>query len=98
MKQLLDFLPILLFFGAFKMYDIYVATAVIMIATSVQMLILLKLDGKLQTMHKVTWALVVGFGALTLAVATAFAAARKMAAEADRIIIFGSFLTVAQAS
>ena len=31
-------------------------------------------------------------------VATAFAAARKMAAEADRIIIFGSFLTVAQAS
>jgi intracellular septation protein len=67
MKQLLDFLPILLFFGAFKMYDIYVATAVIMVATSVQMLILLKLDGKLQTMHKVTWALVMGFGALTLA-------------------------------
>ena len=35
MKQLLDFLPILLFFGAFKMYDIYVATGVIMVATSV---------------------------------------------------------------
>ena len=40
MKQLLDFLPMLLFFGAFKMYDIYVATGVIMAATSVQMLIL----------------------------------------------------------
>ena len=66
MKQLLDFLPILLFFGAFKMYDIYVATGVIMVATTVQMLILYKLDGHLQTMHKVTWALVMGFGALTL--------------------------------
>lgn len=66
MKQILDFLPILLFFGAFKMYDIYVATGVIMAATSVQMLILYKLDGHLQTMHKVTWALVMGFGALTL--------------------------------
>ena len=66
MKQLLDFLPILLFFGAFKMYDIYVATGVIMLATTVQMLILYKLDGRLTTMHKVTWALVIGFGALTL--------------------------------
>ena len=66
MKQILDFLPILLFFGAFKMYDIYVATGVIMVATTVQMLILYKLDGHLQTMHKVTWALVLGFGALTL--------------------------------
>ena len=38
MKQILDFLPILLFFGAFKMYDIYVATGVIMVATTLQML------------------------------------------------------------
>ena len=66
MKQLLDFLPILLFFGAYKTVDIYVATGVIMAATTVQMLILYKLDGRLQTMHKVTWALVLGFGALTL--------------------------------
>jgi intracellular septation protein len=66
MKQILDFLPILLFFGAFKMYDIYVATGVIMAATTVQMLILYKLDGRLQPLHKVTWALVMGFGALTL--------------------------------
>jgi dihydrofolate synthase / folylpolyglutamate synthase len=31
------------------------------------------------------------------AVATAYAAARESAAEADRIVVFGSFLTVAQA-
>ena len=30
-------------------------------------------------------------------VAGAYAAARKLAAEADRIVVFGSFLTVAQA-
>ncbi len=67
MKQLLDFLPILLFFGAYKLYDIYVATGVIMVATVAQMAILYKIDGKLQTIHKVTLALVLGFGALTLA-------------------------------
>jgi intracellular septation protein len=67
MKQLLDFLPILLFFGAYKFYNIYVATGVIMVATLVQMAILYKVDGKLQTMHKVTLGLVLGFGALTLA-------------------------------
>jgi len=66
MRQLLDFLPIVLFFGAYKAYDIYVATGVIMVATLVQMAVLYKLDGTLQTMHKVTLALVLGFGALTL--------------------------------
>lgn len=66
MKQLLDFLPILLFFGAYKIYGIYVATAVIMVATVVQMAILYKMEGQLQTIHKVTLGLVLGFGALTL--------------------------------
>ena len=66
MRQLLDFLPILLFFGAYKIYDIYVATGVIMLATLVQMTVLYKMDGSLQTIHKVTLALVLGFGAMTL--------------------------------
>ena len=66
MKQILDFLPILLFFVAYKTYDIYTATAVIMAATVVQMAILYKLDGKLATIHKVTLALGLGFGAMTL--------------------------------
>jgi intracellular septation protein len=66
MKQILDFLPILLFFVAYKTYDIYTATAVIMAATVVQMAILYKLDGKLATIHKVTLGLVLGFGAMTL--------------------------------
>ena len=33
MKILIDFLPILLFFGAYKFYDIYVATGTLMVAT-----------------------------------------------------------------
>ena len=66
MKQILDFLPILLFFVSYKTYDIYTATAVIMATTVVQMAILYKLDGKLATIHKVTLALVLGFGAMTL--------------------------------
>ena len=66
MKSFLDFLPILLFFGAYKMGDIYSATAVLMGATVIQMFLIYRLDGKLQTMHKVTLGLVLGFGALTL--------------------------------
>jgi intracellular septation protein len=66
MKQFLDFLPILLFFAAYKLYNIYVATAVLMAATVAQMAIIYAMDKKLQTMHKVTLALVLGFGALTL--------------------------------
>ena len=66
MKFILDFFPILLFFGAYKMADIYTATAVLMAATVVQTALLYKLEGRLQTMHKITLVLVLGFGALTL--------------------------------
>lgn len=66
MRTLLDFLPILLFFGAYKTFDIYVATGVLMAATLAQMLTVYAIDRKLQTIHKVTLALVLLFGALTL--------------------------------
>lgn len=66
MKILIDFLPILLFFGAYKTYDIYVGTAVLMVATVLQMGAIYAIDRKLQMMHKVTLALVLVFGAMTL--------------------------------
>jgi intracellular septation protein len=66
MKTLIDFLPFLLFFGAFKLYDIYVGTAVLMAATTVQMLLVYRMDGKLQMIQKITLALVLVFGSLTL--------------------------------
>ena len=66
MKFLIDFFPILLFFIAYKMGDIYMATGILMGATVLQMLLIRHMEGRLQTMHKITLALVLGFGALTL--------------------------------
>jgi intracellular septation protein len=66
MKILIDFFPILLFFGAFKLYDIYIGTAVLMAATVVQMALIYGIDRKLQAMHKITLGLVLVFGTLTL--------------------------------
>jgi intracellular septation protein len=66
MKFILDFFPILLFFAAYKLGDIYTATAVLMGATILQTAIIYKTDGKLQTLQKITLLLVLGFGALTL--------------------------------
>jgi intracellular septation protein len=66
MKLLLDFFPILLFFVSYKLSDIYTATAVLMAATTVQMAVIYVRERSLQTMHKITFVLVLGFGALTL--------------------------------
>ena len=66
MKFLIDFFPILLFFGAYKLDGIYTATAVLMVATVIQMLLVWRFEGRLQTLHKITLVLVLGFGALTL--------------------------------
>ena len=66
MRQLLDFIPIILFFAAYKLGDIYTATAVLMAATVVQMAILYAMGRQLNTMQKATLALILVFGALTL--------------------------------
>ncbi len=66
MKILIDFFPILLFFGAYKLYDIYIGTGVLMVATLLQMALILRIDGKLQAMHKITLGLILVFGTLTL--------------------------------
>lgn len=67
MKLLIEFLPIVLFFFAYKTYDLYVATGVLIIATLVQMIYLYFTQGKhLETLQKVTLAMIVGFGLLTI--------------------------------
>jgi len=67
MKLILDFFPILLFFGAFKFYDIYTATGVLMAATALQMAIIWFMERRLQPMQKATLVLILLFGSLTLA-------------------------------
>lgn len=66
MKILIDLFPILLFFGAYKVYDIYIGTGVLMAATALQMGLIYAIDRKLTVMHKITLALVLIFGTLTL--------------------------------
>lgn len=66
MKLLLDFFPILLFFGAYKFADIYTATAVLMAATVLQMVVIYVRERRLLPMQKATLVLILLFGALTL--------------------------------
>ncbi|MEY4978772.1 MAG: hypothetical protein RLZZ352_1042 [Pseudomonadota bacterium] len=66
MRLLIDFFPIALFVAAYKLADIYTATAVLMAATVVQSGIIYAIDRKLQTLQKVTLVLVLVFGVLTL--------------------------------
>jgi intracellular septation protein len=66
MKFLFDLFPVLLFFVAFKVYDIYVATAVA-IAASVGQVAWLKLRGrKVEPMLWAGLAIIVVFGGATL--------------------------------
>jgi len=66
MKLLTDFLPILLFFIAYKMFDIYVATAVAIAATFLHVAITWLKTRKVAIMQLVTLAILVVFGGLTL--------------------------------
>jgi intracellular septation protein len=66
MKFLVDFFPILLFFVAYKVYDIYIATAVAIAASVVQVGWLRLRHRRTETMHLVTLGLLVVFGGLTI--------------------------------
>jgi intracellular septation protein len=66
MRLLLDFFPIALFVVAYKLGDIYAATAVLMAATALQTALIYKIDGKVATVQKATLGLIVVFGTLTL--------------------------------
>jgi intracellular septation protein len=66
MRILIDFLPIALFVGAYKLYDIYTATVVLMAATALQTILIYRIDQRLPMMQKVTLVLVFVFGTLTL--------------------------------
>ena len=66
MKFLFDLFPILLFFLAYKLYDIYVATAVAIVAAFLQTGLYWLKHRKFETMHLVTLGILVLFGGLTL--------------------------------
>lgn len=66
MRLLIDFFPLVLFFGAYKGFGIYTASAVLMAATVVQMGVIYAMERKLALQYKVTLVLVLAFGTLTL--------------------------------
>lgn len=66
MKQLFEFFPIVLFFITYKLYDIYIATAVIIVATVIQVAYTWFKHHKVPVMQLVTLALVVVMGGATL--------------------------------
>ena len=66
MKFLFDIFPVILFFVAFKFYDIYVATAVAIVATVVQIAWMWLRHRKVDKMLWVSFGVIAVFGGATL--------------------------------
>jgi len=66
MQLLFDFLPVIAFFVAYKLADIYVATGVIIVACVLQITVYWLWKRRVNPMHLVSAGLVLVFGGLTL--------------------------------
>ena len=66
MQLLFDFLPVIAFFVAYKLANIYVATVVIIVATVIQVSVNWLRTRRVNPMHVVSAGLVLVFGGLTL--------------------------------
>ncbi len=66
MKQLIDFIPLIVFFILYKTHDIYVATGALIAATAVQVALTWILYKKIEKMQLITFVMVAVFGGLTL--------------------------------
>ena len=66
MKQLIDFIPLIIFFTLYKMYDIYAATGALIVATAIQIGLTYFLYKKVEKMQLVTFVIVTIFGGMTI--------------------------------
>ena len=66
MKFFFDLFPVILFFAAFKLYDIFVATAVAIVATIAQIVWLWARHRQVEKMMWINLAVIVVFGGATL--------------------------------
>lgn len=66
MKQFLDFLPLIVFFAVYKLYDIYMASGALIAATALAVIYSLIKFRKVEKMMIVTFVMVVIFGTLTI--------------------------------
>ncbi|MEI6897804.1 MAG: septation protein A [Psychromonas sp.] len=68
MKQLLEFIPLVIFFIVYKMVDIYAATGALMVAMTLSFIYSYFKNGKkAEKMQIITLAMILIFGSLTLA-------------------------------
>ncbi len=66
MKQLIDFIPLIVFFVLYKFYDIYVATGALIVATAIQIGLTYFLYKKVEKMQLITFVMVAIFGGMTI--------------------------------
>ncbi len=66
MKFLFDLFPVILFFIAYKMYDIFVATGVAIGASALQVLLFWLKHRRFERMHVITFGLLVVLGGATI--------------------------------
>ncbi|AGB82693.1 Probable intracellular septation protein A [Serratia rubidaea] len=66
MKQFLDFLPLIVFFAFYKLYDIYVASGALIVATALALVFTWVKYRKVEKMTLITFLMVAVFGTLTL--------------------------------
>lgn len=65
-KPVADYGPIIIFFAAYKMWDLYTATAALILATGIALALSLAVNGRVPLMPIITAAVVGFFGGLTL--------------------------------
>lgn len=65
MKQLLDFLPLIIFFVAYKLYGVQIAAIALIVATIIQFIILKIKYGKVEKSQWIMAVAVIFFGSLT---------------------------------
>ncbi|WP_260259213.1 septation protein A [Vibrio intestinalis] len=66
MKQLLDFLPLIVFFALYKLQNIYVATGALIVATAIQIAVTYLVYKKVEKMQLITFVMVAIFGGMTI--------------------------------
>ncbi|HGJ5856096.1 septation protein A [Arsenophonus nasoniae] len=66
MRQLLDFIPLIVFFIVYKKVDIFYASGALMVATALSMLAIYLIYKKIEKSSLITLVIVIIFGGLTL--------------------------------
>ncbi|PMH46622.1 septation protein A [Vibrio sp. 10N.286.49.B3] len=66
MKQIIDFIPLIIFFTLYKMFDIYTATGALIAASAVQIIVTYFIYKKVEKMQVITFIMVAIFGGMTI--------------------------------